>query len=80
MYLDGIKVVESDRDFNSTQFNNQLFIGSRYGYPWESLRGSVDDIVMYDRALAEEQVQANKEEANGAALIGTIIVNMKELQ
>ena len=58
MYLDGIKVIETNKDYNLTPYNQPLYIGGRKGEKWDALNGSLDDIVMYDKALAEEQVLA----------------------
>ena len=58
MYLDGIKIIETDKDYNLTPYNQPLYLGGRKGQSWDAINGSMDDIVMFDKALAEEQVLA----------------------
>ena len=56
MYLDGVRVMEDDRELTQTQSESDLYIGNSPDSPWDGLFGSIDDILIYNTALSEEQI------------------------
>ena len=56
MYVDGVRVMQDDRELTQSQTDADLYIGNSSSNPWEGIIGSIDDIVIYNTALSEEQV------------------------
>lgn len=62
LYIDGVKILQSDLQGAITSSQSDLYIGCEYRVIdtllWQFFHGSLDDIRIYNRALSEAEIQA----------------------
>ncbi len=74
LYKDGVRVFSRDETGSISTNSNKFLIGARgSGSPRDFFGGLIDEVKIYKRALAENEINADKDETRNCSLTSVII-------